>query len=150
MSAVSDEPLSGIHQLRQPTIVVLPARVSEGRWGPIVRRRLDPAAEGAFPKLPSCSPFVSLLFLFRRHHTNTEGECMCVRVCVRSVNRCFEEGKRKSKALRVRVLSVERVKEQGCTLQYTLHCKILLYLVRKNKKENKNNQDYFFFNKKNQ
>lgn len=71
--AMSDEPVGGINnQLREPSVavVVVPVRVSEGRRGTIVRRRLGPA-EGAFAELASSSqpcPFVRVLSLFRRHH----------------------------------------------------------------------------------
>lgn len=74
VSAVSDEPVSGIHhQLREPTVV--PVRVSEGCWGrrTVVRRRFGPAEE-AFAELASGSVFVAILVPFRRHRNEEYSE----------------------------------------------------------------------------
>lgn len=70
MCAMSDESMSGINQLRKPTVVVT-VRVSEGCRGTIVRRRLRPS-EGAFAELASGSTFVRILLLFRRHRYTGE------------------------------------------------------------------------------
>jgi hypothetical protein len=62
---MSDESVSGINELRKPTVVVS-VRVSESCWGTIVRRRLC-LAERAFPELASGSTFVRILIPFCRH-----------------------------------------------------------------------------------
>jgi hypothetical protein len=62
---MSDETVSGINELRKPTVIVS-VRVSESCWGTIVRRRLC-LAERAFPELASGSTFVRILIPFCRH-----------------------------------------------------------------------------------
>jgi len=66
VSAMSDESVSGINKLRNPTVVV-GVRVSECCRRTIVRRRLS-FAEGTFTELATGSAFVWILVLpFRRH-----------------------------------------------------------------------------------
>lgn len=65
VSAVSDEPLSGINELREPTVVLV--RVSEGCRRPIVRRWLC-LPERFFSKLAKASAaFVTVLVTRCRH-----------------------------------------------------------------------------------
>lgn len=71
MGAIRDEPLRGINELREPTVV--PTRVSQRCRRPIVRRRLG-SPEWSFSELaePSSSAFVRVLFTRRRHERERE------------------------------------------------------------------------------
>lgn len=70
MSAISDEPLSGINELREPTVVLV--RVSEGCRRPIVRRWLC-FPERSFSELAIASTaFVTVLFTRCRHQRERE------------------------------------------------------------------------------
>lgn len=76
MGARGDKFLRRIDELREPTIKAGGARVSEGRRGAIVRRRLRPPewTLSEFASSSQPSSFVGIPFTRRRHERRRERE----------------------------------------------------------------------------